>query len=162
MTNYSFLTKISALNLMVLIFSGCENKGLNENLERRKTPLTKTEVSGQYKGSYVTDLYNTAAIVNVNPDGTFVARIFIFGDEQTENGISPMKGRYTIRHEIQENKNAYGESTSTTYLHGIDFHAETQWGTRTSTYLITNGFNLEPVGLSYIDEKAILKKVHNN
>lgn len=167
-TNQNKMKKILNVYLVALlsiqIFVNCggsESKSELQkviNLSQRATPLTNKEISGTYRGSYVDDLYNSAAIVQINPNGTFIARKFLFGEEMTDKGLSPMTGKYLIRYEVEENKNAYGQVTSINHIHGIDFNAETQWGIKTSTYIISNEFKLIPLGMSFIDEKAILAK----
>lgn len=129
------------------------------DLRDRNKPLTNSEISGTYQGSY-TDIefnYTTAAKLTINADGTFIANIYIGGEEQTEKGLSPQKGKYQIRFEKEEIKNPYGELIGISYIHGIDLNAETPFGIRTSTYTINNNFELFP-SYSFINQDAILKK----
>jgi hypothetical protein len=157
--NVNLAVFFTAICLIGCVGKSVKSDPITIDLTKRNTSLTNSDIIGTYKGSYTdSDLgYTTAAKITINADGTFIANVFIGGEEQTKNGLSPQKGTYKIRFEKEEIKNPYGEVTGNSYTHGIDFNANTPYGIRTSTYLIKNGFQLVPIS-SFIDESAVLKK----
>lgn len=129
------------------------------NLSKTATLLSIKDISGNWRGSHTDkDLgFRLAIKLTINLDGSYKRVFFSEGDP-----IDSAFGKVEIFVEKEYKTDNYGENKVPTYLHGVKFHFNTEWGLRTEVYRINTSFSLIPI-ISFVDGEyeVVLRREEN-